>query len=401
MLLQTRGGGRSASMYENALSSPNTTLTKSGREQLSQAFWNSFEQEFKPDIENIQRCSNHVKEEIALAQAQADSQEQQLQALEREKASINRSRARRFYLRTDGSLDQMREWKMQSDARKTQKRRQQLLDALSTYNHLRLLKQSRLMRYRNTSNWICQTSEFHRWVDGVVPLLCCFGKIGSGKTITTASVIDHILSEQGSDCFISFFFVESGNQESLSAGTILRSILRQRLDSTEISQEVTNGLGRIKSFSGLDEFVALLRIVTLPPRVFYIVIDGLDECEKPDCDMLLKALSSLAIVGGSIRLFFSCRDSLRGGIRREFTAFESLSMDCPPAHHDISMFIEDIVKEKIQNNELSIGDPSLEQDIKRALSKGAQGMFLWVTFQLYEICAQHCDKDIRNVLELI
>ncbi len=106
-------------MYENALSSPNTTLTKSGREQLSQAFWNSFEQEFKPDIENIQRCSNHVKEEIALAQAQADSQEQQLQALEREKASINRSRARRFYLRTDGSLDQMREWQMQSDARKT------------------------------------------------------------------------------------------------------------------------------------------------------------------------------------------------------------------------------------------------------------------------------------------
>ncbi|GAW23347.1 hypothetical protein ANO14919_129030 [Xylariales sp. No.14919] len=367
--------------------------------QIFQALWNSFEQEFMPDLDDIERCSNKVKEEIALAKAQADAQEHQLQALEREKAFILRRTARGFFSRTDNTLDSMREWRVQSDTRKIQKRRQQLLDSLSTYDHLRLLKQSRLKRYRNTSNWIAQTPEFHRWVDGAVPLLCCFGKIGSGKTIATASVIDHILSTQGSDCVISFFFVDSGNQRSLSADTIIRSLLRQRLNPTDIPQDVMESLERLDPSSGVNDLVKLLRIMMPPARVSYIVIDGLDECEKPDRDKLLTALSSLVLRGENIRLFLSSRESLRGEIEKRYPAFDSLSMSCPSAYGDISSFIEDTVREKIQNDELAIGDPSLEEDIKLALFHGAQGMFLWVTFQIDEICAQHCDEDIRNTLK--
>ncbi|KAI8635647.1 hypothetical protein F5Y19DRAFT_17847 [Xylariaceae sp. FL1651] len=374
-------------------------IQRTWREQVFQAFKASFEQEFKSDIDDIKRCSNSVKEEIALAQAQADLQEQRLQALEREKASTNRLTVRKFISRANNSLDDVREWQVQSSMRKTQKRIQKLLNALSTYNHLRLLKYTCLQRHRNTLCWIFQTSEFHRWVDGAVPLLCCFGKIGSGKTFATASVVDYILAEKGSDCGVSFFFVESANQESLDANTIIRSILRQRLDPTQIPQEVVNGLERLDSFSELDEFVKLLRIMMPPPRIFYIVIDGLDECEKLDRSRLLAALSSLAVLGENIRLFLSGRDSLRAEIQKRFSAFDSLSMDCASAHDDVSVFIRDIVREKVQNNEISIGDPCLEEDIKQALFHGAQGMFLWVTFQVHEICLQHCDEDIRNTLK--
>ncbi|KAI0440131.1 hypothetical protein F4803DRAFT_528501 [Xylaria telfairii] len=368
------------------------------REQVLRAFWNSFEREFKPDIDNIQRCSNHVKEEIALAQAQADSQEQQLQALEREQASMNRSMVQKLFSRTDNRVDKIHQWQLQSNARKTLKRKQQLLDALSTYDHLRLLKQSRSKRHKNTSSWIPQTPEFHRWIDGEVPLLCFFGKLGSGKTIATASVVDHILSEQGSSCVVSFFFVDSGNLESLSANTIIRSILRQRLDPIQIPQQVEKELERLDSSSGLDELVQILRIVMHPPRISYIIIDGLDECEKPDRVKLLTGLSSLTTPGGNIRLFLSGRDSIRGEIQKQFKTFDSLSMDCPSARDDISMFIKDTVRDRVQNEELSIGDPFLEEDIKLALIGGVQGMFLWVTFQVDEICAQHCDEDIRNAL---
>lgn len=118
-LLQTRSRGRSASMYETALLRLSIRLTKPGREQVFRAFWNSFEQEFKPDIDNIQRCSNHVKERIALAQTLVNLQEQQLQALEREKASTSRSAARKFFLRTDNRLDKIQELQVQSNARKT------------------------------------------------------------------------------------------------------------------------------------------------------------------------------------------------------------------------------------------------------------------------------------------
>ncbi|KAI0548370.1 hypothetical protein F4679DRAFT_574172 [Xylaria curta] len=374
--------------------------------QLLQAFWSSFEQEFKPDIDNIQKYSNQVKEEITLAQAQVDSQEQQLQALEREEASVTRSTARKFFLRTDDRLNQMREWQVQSNERKkspVDKRKQQLLNALSTYDHLRSLKQSRLKRYKNTSDWIFQTPEFYRWVDGEVPLLCCFGKtLRYGKRLLTgysASVIDHILSEQGSNCVVSFFFVEPGNLESLGAGTIIRSILRQRLDPIQIPQEVADRLEQIDSLSSLNWFIRLLRIIMPSPRVSYIVVDGVDECERLDRHELLEALSSLAVFGGHIRLFLSGRNSLRGEIQKQFAVFDSISMDCSTACESISMFVGDIVREKIQNDELIIGDPSLEEEMIMALSHGAQGMFLWATFQVYEICAQHCDEDIRNTLK--
>jgi hypothetical protein len=204
------------------------------RKQLLHAFWNSFEQEFEPDMKDIQSRSDNVKEEIALAQAQVMANEQQFQVMERENASVSRSVAMKFFSRADTRWKQMREWEIQENARKTQKRRKQLLDELSTHDHLRPLKQSRSKRYSNTLDWIFQTAEFGRWIDGVVPLLCCFGKIGSGKTIATSSVIDHIMATQGSDCLVSFFFAESGNQESLSAETIIRSILRQRRNSTQI-----------------------------------------------------------------------------------------------------------------------------------------------------------------------
>ncbi|KAI1363191.1 hypothetical protein F5Y08DRAFT_251923 [Xylaria arbuscula] len=361
------------------------------RLQLVQAFINSFEQEFKPDVDSIQTCSDRVKEEIALAQAQAEF-------LEREEASNTRSKTQKFLSRINNNVNKTRQVQNHITERKAQKRRQQLLDSVSTYDYLRPLKQSLLKRYANTSDWIFQTPEFQQWVDGAFPVLCCFGKIGSGKTIATASVVRHILSEKSSDCVISFFFVESGNQESLRTDTIVRSLLRQRLNSGEISQQVIDRLELLDAFSILDEFVKLLHTTMPPPRPSYVIIDGLDECDRQDRRRLLAALSQLITVGGNVRLLLSSRESLLGEIRREFKAFKSFSMDCPQANSAISTFIRDIVRNKIINEELNIGDPTLEEDIKQALIDGAQGMFLWVTFQLDEICAQHCDQDIRDTL---
>ncbi|KAK5625712.1 hypothetical protein RRF57_001428 [Xylaria bambusicola] len=362
------------------------------REQILRTFWNSFEQEFKPDIDRIQTCSDWVKEEIALAQAQADF-------LEREEESNNRSTTQRLLSQINRNVTRTRHSQRQVTERKTQKRRQQLLTSLSTYDYLRFFKQSLLKQYDKTSDWIFQTPEFQGWLDGTAPLLCCFGKIGSGKTVATASVIRHILSEKGSGSDVSFFFVESGNRESLRADTIIRSILRQRLTSAHISPQIMEGLEQLDSFNGLGEYVNLLRIVMLPPTPSYIVIDGLDECEKQDRYRLLAALSQLIDSREHIRLFLSSRHSLHWEIRKTLKSYKFISMDCPSGHDAISMFINDIVRNKIDNEELRIGDPSLEEDIKLTLARGAQGMFLWVTFQLDEICAQHCDKDIRDTLD--
>jgi uncharacterized protein (UPF0332 family) len=80
-----------------------------GHSQLIQGFQKSFGQEFKPDMDDIQRCSNYVEKEITLAKSQVDMQEQLLQAMERKEASSGRSKMKSFFSRTDNTLEEIRE----------------------------------------------------------------------------------------------------------------------------------------------------------------------------------------------------------------------------------------------------------------------------------------------------
>ncbi|UKZ49193.1 hypothetical protein TrVGV298_003436 [Trichoderma virens] len=73
-------------------------------------------------------------------------------------------------------------------------------------------------------------------------------------------------------------------------------------------------------------------------------------------------------------------------------------MDCSSAQSDIAAYVEGIVQEKLQDEELVVGDSDLIEEIKTALSKGANGMFLWVVFQVDELSLQHCDDDIRAAI---
>ncbi|KAF5978839.1 nacht domain-containing protein [Fusarium coicis] len=56
-------------------------------------------------------------------------------------------------------------------------------------------KEARQKRYPKSAEWIFGTDEFKRWVNGTTPgFLWCTGKMGSGKSIICASVIDYLLT---------------------------------------------------------------------------------------------------------------------------------------------------------------------------------------------------------------
>ncbi|KAF5485807.1 Ankyrin repeat domain-containing protein 29 [Colletotrichum fructicola] len=74
-------------------------------------------------------------------------------------------------------------------------------------------------------------------------------------------------------------------------------------------------------------------------------------------------------------------------------------MASPEAKVDIATFVEETLQRRQENGDLMVQDQSIFDDIKRALINRADGMFLWVTFLLDEICAQTCDDDIRDAVE--
>lgn len=191
-----------------------------------------------------------------------------------------------------------------------------------------------------------------------------------------ASVIDKLLRDKpGPDVLVTFFFVRFDDQQSLKAETILRSILKQALDTIGLSEDIEALLEeslRKMTFES-EDLVKLLETIVRDLKSLYIVIDGLDECDKTDRDELFKSLS-LLIGKTKTNVFLAARDSISEEVSGHFPSCKHLTMDCSSAQSDIATYVRGAVEQKIQNGDLHVGDPSLIEDIKNALSKGADGM---------------------------
>ncbi|EXA28573.1 hypothetical protein FOVG_19830 [Fusarium oxysporum f. sp. pisi HDV247] len=371
------------------------------RKQLRIAFFKSFEQEFEPDVNDIQRLGKEVKDEINLAKAQIDHQEQVLQEKERVAASKQRSRLRKFIPKVESELDTIKELQIQRSTRRSMKERQRLLESLSSHDYVTPFQEARKKHKYSTAEWIFTTPEFTRWYDGTGSvLLWCSGKIGSGKTILCANVINHVLIEKNRDDRAAFFFLQYDNSDSLTAETIIRSIIRQSTDATTLPEHVEYQLRELdrKYFVQLQDWAFLLRQRIEHSGIFFIFIDGLDECDTAERRALLEVLSSLAITTLGLRIFIASRDSVYVDLKGRFSHIEHVSMAPVNLASDIRIYVEATVQERMRDGDLVCGDTRLLNDIRDTLTRHADGMFLWVTFLINEVCIASCDDDIRQSL---
>lgn len=99
--------------------SKSNRLLAAGQKQLWNAFCQSFDQEFKPDVDNIKKLGKEVKDEIALAKAYADRQDQELQEKERAAQSRQRSRVKKFIPKVENELDKIKELQLQQSTRRS------------------------------------------------------------------------------------------------------------------------------------------------------------------------------------------------------------------------------------------------------------------------------------------
>ncbi|KAF4810565.1 Ankyrin repeat and KH domain-containing protein 1 [Colletotrichum siamense] len=334
---------------------------------LRNAFLQSFQQEFNPDLEMIRRCGLEAKQEIKLAKARADQQDQRLQQMEREAATKERHKVRHLFSRVTSDLDTIKNDQMQQDIRRAEQSRRQILDSLSSYDYLTHFRKA----------------------------------FGSGKTVLTASAVEHIYAhERRARENVTFFFPHFADQTPLSAETTLRSIIRQSLDPVRLSSDWEARLIELdrKPSSELGELASLLQWAIDQSDTFYVFIDALDEFEPAERRALLDSLVSVAS-GSRLRVFISSRESLSGELKDRIPTIETVLMTSPEAKIDIATFVEETLQRRQQNGDLMVQDQFIVDDIRQALINRADGMFLWVTFLLDEICAQTCDDDIKDAVE--
>ncbi|KAF3808773.1 hypothetical protein GCG54_00010964 [Colletotrichum gloeosporioides] len=370
---------------------------------LRNAFLQSFQQEFNPDLERIRSCGLESKQEIKLAKARADQQDQRLQQMERKAASKERHKVRQLFSRVGSDLDTIKNDQIQQDIRRAEQSRRQLLDSLSSYDYLSHFKKACKLRHPKTAEWLFRSTAFTQWEEGLSsPWLWCSGKtMAAIDPTSSASAVEHIYAhERRARENVTFFFPHFADQTPLSAETTLRSIIRQSLDLVRLSSDWETRLIELdrKPSSELGELTSLLRQVIDQSDTFYIFIDALDEFEPAERRALLDSLVSVAS-GSRLRVFVSSRESMSGELRGWIPTIEIVLMASPEAKIDIATFVQEILQRRQQNGDLMVQDQHIVDDIRQALINRADGMFLWVTFLLDEICAQTCDDDITDAVE--
>ena len=113
-------------------------------------------------------------------------------------------------------------------------------------------------------------------------------------------------------------------------------------------------------------------IVASKPRV-YVVIDGLDECDKSTRRDILSFLNGLEdLAQSAIKLFISCRNE--DEIVRSIAHFAVIQITADLLQHDIELFVGEIVRSRIESHELRLRNANLEGEITRQLVSKAKGL---------------------------
>ena len=113
-------------------------------------------------------------------------------------------------------------------------------------------------------------------------------------------------------------------------------------------------------------------IAMMHPRL-YIVLDGLDECERPTWQAILKVFKQLGdIPKSNFKLFITCVEE--GPLSHQLTDFECLQFSPVVTAEDMKVYVTSSVTSKIDQGELRVRKHELKQEIVSALISRANGM---------------------------
>ncbi|KAF4548007.1 Hypothetical protein D9617_33g038710 [Elsinoe fawcettii] len=131
------------------------------------------------------------------------------------------------------------DWKSRQDTTSSVRPKQMpfdILGSISGYDAPRAQSHHVLKRYDNTTSWLLEECEFDKWVQSSNGTFLLEGIIGSGKSICTSTVIEHLRtrrSKNGTQVFHFYFDrgdnTANGNKET--AVDVLNAFIKQMLDA--------------------------------------------------------------------------------------------------------------------------------------------------------------------------
>ncbi|KAI3011170.1 hypothetical protein CBS147346_1371 [Aspergillus niger] len=277
--------------------------------------------------------------------------------------------------------------------------RQRVLDACSTYDYEQDWK--RIRKLGNTTilgtsavyaHWKAQQSSQSLQSRTLV----CTGKLGSGKSVILANMVDDLNLDVERKAVVAYFFCQHDSTQSLAPKSIIGSLARQLLQSEDDFDAARNFMGDKGSLE-INDILALLKQLLPTQFEAFFILDGLMHCDAEARQVILTSLQEIQNLI-KLSLCVSVRpepaDSTQELKQLSNQRFLSVEGNKP----DIDAFINAELERCLESGKLVINDPGLILDIHNSLSEGAQGMFLWAALQIEALCLERTDADMRDAI---
>ncbi|KAH7026446.1 uncharacterized protein B0I36DRAFT_213777, partial [Microdochium trichocladiopsis] len=259
---------------------------------------------------------------------------------------------------------------------------------------------ARERRHAGSGSWLLQSDAFRQWQSGRLRYLWLHGQAGSGKTILSTTIYDHLeLADEFTLLFFYFDFRDAGKQ---SLESLLRSLAYQMHQMGHEPSLIVNqafeshGSGRREpDLTALSQIV-LAAIKATPKAV--LVLDALDECTTRR--ELLHWLRSIvqSLGEGDFKLVVTARPEpeFEREAPRVFGPDNWVALDKTAVDADIRSYVMAELQEPCFSEK---GIPqSILDSIANRVGDGADGMFRWAFCQMGVLARCHHAEALEAAL---
>jgi hypothetical protein len=353
--------------------SQRTTITQT----LSSIFI-PFESEFTAFLDKLDQAVKDIQLQISLASKQADQEAKKLLEHERQDNVAFRRLALNFHRDTRKEHAETHQWRINKTKREAAKLKSSIRENLSTINYVKPWKQAMQQRIPATAEWLQQESLFCKWKDGRdTAILWCSGTMGVGKTVLVSNVVAQLHASRKPNDIISYYFCRTDHNASLSARSILGSLARQILDAQIEHAEDDNLPGMHEDSRDLNtaEIVDFLLSHLEVDVRYYLILDGLDECDSGEVRKVALSLAQLCDKRvKDFKILCAGRPELEKQLFRRIKPKYKISVTEAKVKSDMDQYITTILGRCLKEEQLKLGDPKLIVKISEALREGSDGM---------------------------
>jgi len=202
---------------------------------------------------------------------------------------------------------------------------------------------------------------------------------------------------------VGYHYCDYADKRTLEPTTILGTIIRSLLEDVEIPSGIAKLIfDYYRDGERIPETKDVLDILSKTIELFknvILVIDGIDEVKEEDRQSTYDALKCLTRIRRvPVKVFISCREDIDLALGSIPGSNFRVQISEKVISTDIDGYIRHSVAFLLGRGDLVVRNPELEQDIVEALVNGAKGMFLWVKFQLDDLCTAESDSAIKKTL---